>query len=93
MPASNTNRIARIAAAVAEALHDLDVPDCEVARGTGVSRPTVAKIRAGRPVRPDLLMKVAAALLVYELHSELGPEPSIDRELADQLPLWKTVAS
>jgi transcriptional regulator with XRE-family HTH domain len=84
--------IAKVRAALPEALVDLGTSDRELAAVTGVSRPTISKIRRGQNVRPDLLVKVAAALLVFELHAGPTPEPSIEQELRNQLPLWNAVA-
>ena len=61
-------RSARVAAALPEAMANAGVSDSEVAKLSGVSRPTVARIRAGRAVRPELLVKVATVVLVLEWH-------------------------
>jgi transcriptional regulator with XRE-family HTH domain len=69
----NTNgRAHRIALAVGEARRDLGLSLRELSRWSGVSRDTISRLERGDDVRPDLIVRVAAALVVLELHA---PQP------------------
>jgi transcriptional regulator with XRE-family HTH domain len=63
----------RLLASIPEQRRDLGLSLRELARLSGVSRPTIAKLEAGRPVDEALAMRLAVTLTVFELYSE--PEP------------------
>ena len=65
-----TPTVARIAASLAEARLDHGLSQRELARLSGVTRATIAKIEAGGRVRPALVVRLAAALLVLDVHRE-----------------------
>ncbi len=68
------SRIAWVAEAAREGLLSLGVSDREVAECSGHSRSSVAKVRTGRPVRPDVLFDIRRTLDILEQHSA-GPTP------------------
>ncbi|MGH3082791.1 MAG: hypothetical protein ACRDNP_01805 [Gaiellaceae bacterium] len=78
--------IARVSAGLPEALAGLNVSDREWSLVTGISRPTISKIRSGCAVRPDLVMRLAAAVLVYELHP--GPTPAPEQDTGTAQHVW-----
>jgi predicted transcriptional regulator len=61
----------RLLASIPEQRRDLGLSLRELARLSGVSRATIAKLDTGRPVDEALAMRVAVTLI--ELYSE--PEP------------------
>jgi transcriptional regulator with XRE-family HTH domain len=74
----------RIRLAVPEQRQDLDLSLGELARPSGVSRATVTRLEAGRPIDVVLLMRIAVALLVLELARPPGPKATL-LELDQQL--------
>jgi hypothetical protein len=59
----------RIALAVDEAMRVHWLSQSELATRAGVSSRTVARLHAGRPVRHDLAIKVATAILISDLYA------------------------
>ena len=54
---------------------DLALSDGELARITGLSSSTIARHRRGESISPELLFRLASALIVLELHSPSRPAP------------------
>lgn len=79
-----SKRIARIALAIQEQRHDLELSRRELAECAEVSEATVQRIERGVKVRSANLIRVAAALTTIELYSE--PKPVQVAEQVD-LPL------
>jgi transcriptional regulator with XRE-family HTH domain len=83
------NLIGRIGLALREAQLDHVLSQRQVARLSGVSRPTVHKLATGGTVRADLAVRVAGALMVVDLFDEPetlvssdGDTPVLDSVLA-----------
>jgi transcriptional regulator with XRE-family HTH domain len=76
------NLIGRIGLALREAQLEHDLSEREVARLSGVSRPTVHKLATGGTVRSDLAVRVAGAVMVVDLFSQPAPSgPAIGNGL------------
>ncbi len=69
----------RVALAIPEQRRELGLSVHQLARCSGVSRDTITKLERGGRVDPALVVHVAAALMVLELHSE--PEPAPPRRI------------
>ena len=74
-PSDGTSPAARVASATREQQLDLALSDRELARITGLSRSTIARHRRGESISPELLFRLASALIVLELHSPWRPAP------------------
>ena len=64
--------------AVGEGRLDHGLSQRQLARLSGVSRPTIAKIEAGGHVHPALVVRLAAALLVLDVHRQPGFDDDVD---------------
>ena len=64
----------RLALAVPEQRHDLELSRRALSECSGVSQATIQRIEAGVRVRPANLVRVALALTALELYSEPKPE-------------------
>ena len=67
--------IDRIGLAVLQARSEYLLSERELARLAGVSRATLHKLEQGSLVRPDLAIKIAAAVMVIDVYGK-PPEPS-----------------
>lgn len=65
---------ARIALGLEETRRDLGLSVRQVAQLAGVSPATVHKLEAGRNVQPALVIRVATALTITELHTPQKPD-------------------
>jgi transcriptional regulator with XRE-family HTH domain len=70
----------RVALAIPEQRRELGLSLRQLARLTGVSRATIAKLEHGGHIDPVLLLRVATALLVLELHADSFPLLPIEVE-------------
>jgi transcriptional regulator with XRE-family HTH domain len=61
---------ARVALAIPEQRRGLGLSLRQLERLSGVSRNTIARIERGGRVHPALMVRVATALMVLELHAE-----------------------
>jgi transcriptional regulator with XRE-family HTH domain len=83
--------IEHMAAALTEARLDLDLSQRDLALLSGVSAATIRKLEHGGRVHPALIVRIATALTVFELHSRVSspgewmyvPEPDLDTALAE----------
>jgi DNA-binding XRE family transcriptional regulator len=76
--------IPRIAFAVSEARASHGLSESQLAALAGVSRGTVHKLERTGRIRPDLAVRIAAAVTVCDLYAQPAPEP-LDDALAARL--------
>lgn len=78
----NSTLIHRIGLAVSEARFEHTLSERELARLAGVSRATVHKLERGGVVRPDLAVRIAAAVIVVDVLTPATPPAPFDDEPA-----------
>ena len=80
--------LVRVAAAVPEQRRELGLSVTQLAHVARVSRSTIGKIERGGHVRPELLLRIASALMTLELYQ--GPRESAEGAVDDLvlLPLF-----
>ena len=64
--------IDRIVATIAEALSEHGITQFELAELAGVGRSSIQKVERGERIEPRLVMKLATALAVLDLHSPIA---------------------
>jgi transcriptional regulator with XRE-family HTH domain len=89
----SSRRVEGIALGITEARLDLDLSQRELALLSGVSATTIRRLEGGGRVHPQLIIRLAAALTVFELYAREGTCDERFYVVGDQAGMETTLAT